>query len=367
MNYAFLLPTLSLGGGERFISEISQYLGKKNKKHFILIIYDNIEYTIGNSAELIILYKNPIITKIPKIRYLYLLFRLWKSVKENKVDLLFCGLDSCSRLSYHLKKFLFPSIKLINICQNNLTNKFSLHKRKEILHYYNYAEKVFACSEGVNNSLINEGYTKKNLFTIPNCVDTEKNKKYLKKVFNNINTYDNQKIKIVTVGSLIRQKNHNLLIEFVYKIIKLGFNCEVNIIGDGQLRKELEKTILNLNLNSIINLVGWKSGSEYFEKLSEHHLFIMTSIYEGLPLAMLEAMSIGLPILSTDCDSGPREVLHNGEFGKLAPINDPNELVNSFISINKDLMKFHILSKQRISKYDRNKIAKDFISLSGIH
>ena len=82
MNYAFLLPTLSLGGGERFISEISQYLGKKNKKHFILIIYDNIEYTIGNSAELIILYKNPIITKIPKIEHkINIEYSIWNILK----------------------------------------------------------------------------------------------------------------------------------------------------------------------------------------------------------------------------------------------------------------------------------------------
>lgn len=367
MNFAFLLPSLSLGGGERFISEISQNLGYKKKKHFVFIFEDKIDYNIGDNAEIIILYKNSIIPKIPKIRYLYLLYRLRKLVKENKIDLLICGLDSCSRLAFHLKKLLFPSIRLINICQNNLTNKFSKNERKEILKYYNCAEKVIACSEGVKNSIINEGYEKNNLYMVPNCVDTLKNKQYISKVYNNIKKYNGQKIKMVSVGSLTDQKNHLLLIEFVNKIIKLGFDCEVNIIGDGHLREKLENDIQSKNLNLFINLCGWKKDLEYYKLLSEHHLFVMSSIYEGLPLAMLEAMSIGLPILSTDCESGPREILKNGEYGMLVPINDPEVLVDSFKKMRKELMKFHTLSKNRINKYDSKNIAKKFASISGIN
>lgn len=128
--------------------------------------------------------------------------------------------------------------------------------------------------------------------------------------------------RVVTVGTLKAQKNHKLLIDAIAEVE--GRKAEVIIVGDGPMRAELEQYIEARGLEDICQLVGKHENPSAFFQSAD--LFVLASNYEGLPNVLVEAMSFGLPIVSTDCPSGPDEILQGGTFGTLVPVGDTKAL-----------------------------------------
>lgn len=140
---------------------------------------------------------------------------------------------------------------------------------------------------------------------------------------------------IVNVGRLDPQKNQMMLINAFSEIIKDYPDYSLIIWGEGRERMNLEKRIDNLQLSSKISLPG--STNNIFDKIKRSALFVMTSDYEGMPNALMEAMALGLPCISTDCPcGGPSELIHNGEDGVLIPVGDKDALINAIKKVLSD-------------------------------
>jgi len=133
---------------------------------------------------------------------------------------------------------------------------------------------------------------------------------------------------IITVGRFERQKNHRLLME-AWKDIENKFPDEKLIIyGDGPLRTEYEKYINEYHLEKRILLPGRIKNVE--ERLASAKLFVLSSDFEGMPNALMEAMAVGVPCISTDCPcGGPRTLIRNQKEGILIPPNDVTALENA--------------------------------------
>ncbi|MBC8116237.1 MAG: glycosyltransferase family 4 protein, partial [Candidatus Saccharimonas sp.] len=113
--------------------------------------------------------------------------------------------------------------------------------------------------------------------------------------------------KIVAIGRLHRQKGFDVLIEAFAKIAPLHQHWTLDIYGEGPERLSLELMIQNLRLTDRVTLRG--IVSDISSPLVEAGLFVMPSRYEGFPNALLEAMACGCPVISTDCPSGPAEII----------------------------------------------------------
>lgn len=145
---------------------------------------------------------------------------------------------------------------------------------------------------------------------------------------------------IVTIGRLSQQKNHKLLITAFSTIASLFPEYTLTIHGEGPLREELEKLINELNLETRVFLCG--SSVDVLEKIIDASLFVFSSDYEGMPNALLEAMALGLPCISTDCPcGGPRAVITDGLNGKLVPVGDVEILADTmkYLLTNTDVAK----------------------------
>lgn len=137
---------------------------------------------------------------------------------------------------------------------------------------------------------------------------------------------------IVTVGRLVPQKNHILLIDAFAKIADEFPEENLIIYGEGPLREEMEKQIADLQLTNRIFLPG--STSRVPEVLSEAKLFVLSSDYEGMPNALMEAMAVGVPVISTDCPcGGPRSLVESESQGQLVPCGDAVALSNCMKAI----------------------------------
>lgn len=134
--------------------------------------------------------------------------------------------------------------------------------------------------------------------------------------------FDNR---IVFVGRLNRQKNIPLLINAFNKIKDNYSEINLEIYGEGFLRSEIQNLIDSLDLNDRVYLMG--AHSDVLKKISGARMFVLPSLYEGMPNALMEAMALGIPSVASDCPcGGPRELINDGQNGFLFENNDLESL-----------------------------------------
>lgn len=130
---------------------------------------------------------------------------------------------------------------------------------------------------------------------------------------------------IVTCGRLSIAKRQDLLIKAFSHIVNKFPQDNLLIYGQGEMKEKLENLIAKLGLQNRVFLMGQSNKVE--EVLSKAKIFVLSSDYEGMPNALMEAMAIGVPSISTDCPcGGPRELIKDGKNGLLIPCNDEEQL-----------------------------------------
>ena len=131
---------------------------------------------------------------------------------------------------------------------------------------------------------------------------------------------------VLAVGRLTRQKDFPTLIR-AFAAIREEAGSRLLIMGEGEERDSLERLISRLGLEGMVELPGFvRNPYPFFGRAS---VLAMSSRWEGLPTVLLEAVSLGVPIVSTDCPSGPREILDGGRFGRLVPVADVDALAEA--------------------------------------
>ena len=142
----------------------------------------------------------------------------------------------------------------------------------------------------------------------------------------------NRRKRIVSAGRLHEQKNHSLLIDAFAKIASDIPEYELVIYGDGDLRESLQKKIYNYKLNDRISLLS--ACKDLWDKIHDASLFVLSYDFEGMPNALMEAMALGIPCLSTDCrPGGARTLIKDGINGFVIPRKDTNALAEKMLYI----------------------------------
>jgi glycosyltransferase involved in cell wall biosynthesis len=143
-------------------------------------------------------------------------------------------------------------------------------------------------------------------------IKSQANKK-VKKIF------PNKVIKLINVGRLTDQKDQILLLKAI-NLIKSKLKVFLIIIGKGQNYKKLKKYIYENNLHNQVKLVGYKKNP--FQYIKQSDIFLLSSRYEGSPNVLVEALILRKYVISTDCPTGPKEILKNGKYGKIFKVGD---------------------------------------------
>jgi len=141
--------------------------------------------------------------------------------------------------------------------------------------------------------------------------------------------------RILSVGSFKLQKNHSLLISAFAKL-PVELNAKLTILGEGGLRSSMERQIAELGLGNKISLPGFfKDPYPWFLSAD---LFVLSSDWEGFGNVIVEALECGVPVVCTDCPSGPSEILEAGRYGILVPVGDADAMA---IAIKESLSQEH--------------------------
>jgi glycosyltransferase involved in cell wall biosynthesis len=127
----------------------------------------------------------------------------------------------------------------------------------------------------------------------------------------------------LAAGRLHRQKGFDVLIS-AFSIVRRSVNCKLIIMGEGEERSTLSRLASQSGFANDIDLIGF-IGNPY-GMMARAKVFVLSSRWEGLPTVLIEAMACGAPVVSTDCPSGPSEILERGRYGALVPVEDADAL-----------------------------------------
>ena len=183
-----------------------------------------------------------------------------------------------------------------------------------------------------------------------------KSKKKAEKIFNK-----NKSLKIINIGRFVDQKDQITLLKAL-NLIKDKVNFEAVIIGKGKLKDSLINFINKNNLKKKIKIISFKKNPYNYIKQSD--ILISTSIYEGLPNVLLEALALKKFIISSDCPTGPKEILLNGKGGLIFKRQNYNQLSKKIIFYikNKNVCKKLLQnSYNAINRFDYNKNINEYL------
>jgi glycosyltransferase involved in cell wall biosynthesis len=137
---------------------------------------------------------------------------------------------------------------------------------------------------------------------------------------------------VLGVGRLSEPKDFPVLIK-AFALVKQRMPARLLILGDGELRSKLEKLIISLGIRADTDLPGFvMDPAAYMRRAS---VFVLSSRWEGLPGVLIQALACGCPIVSTDCPSGPAEILDDGKYGHLVPVGDVEGLAQAIEKVLK--------------------------------
>jgi glycosyltransferase involved in cell wall biosynthesis len=197
-------------------------------------------------------------------------------------------------------------------------------------HFYRAAQGVVAVSDGVADDFANvTGFRRSSIRTIYNPVVTSGFSALAESPVNDPWFAVGEPPVVLGVGRLTTQKDFPTLLH-AFARVRSQRPARLLILGEGDKRTELEALAQQLGLTSDVRLPGYVDNP--YAYMRRCAVFVLSSAYEGLPNALIEAMASGAPVVSTDCPSGPAEILERGRYGCLVPIGDADAMAQAILT-----------------------------------
>ena len=334
LSILFFLNSLSLGGAERATVNLANYWAGKNWEVTIVTLdsksldFYEIHPSIkrialdisGNSSNCInAIFKN-----------IYRIFVLRRLLKQIKPDIALAMMSTANILlalaSIYLKKIITVG------SERTFPPKVPLGRIWESLRttFYNCLSVVVALNQESALWLAQNTKSRK-INIIPNSISfpLPSTEPHI-----DISIIPKGKKKLISVGRLSEEKQFDILISVFQKLIFDFPDWVLVILGEGNIRYQLEKQIKSLKIENHVFLPG--NTGNIGEWYASADIYVLTSRYEGFPNSLVEAMAYGLPVISFDCDTGPRNIIRNGIDGLLVQAENVDELVKALQRLMKN-------------------------------
>ena len=285
-------------------------------------------------------------------------------VKENSVDVIHS--HGYKSNIYAVLSNIKNKKPLVSTCHNWINSNARMG-------FYTFLDKLFlkrfdaviSVSTPVKELLLKSGISPKKISLIENGVNLDRfqvngNGKNLKK---DLRLPDNRKI-IGTVGRLTKEKGHTYFLKAAKKILDLNENCIFLVVGDGELREDLNEEAKSLGISRNILFTGKRDDIP--DLLSLMDIFVLPSLLEGQPMALLEAMAAKRPVIATTVGDIPK-ILKNGELGILVPLFNPEAVADGILSCLNNLEKANQIASMAYSEVAKNyssaRMAKEYLTI----
>ncbi len=173
---------------------------------------------------------------------------------------------------------------------------------------------------------------------------------------------DRDWLTVVTVGRLTEQKDHDTLLRAIREANRER-PVRLFVLGQGERRSELEVLADELGIGEIVEFAGFDPNP--YRYIAGADVFALSSQWEGFGNVLVEALAAGIHVVSTDCPSGPREILDNGRFGELVPVGDSNALAAGILRAGKREVDCKAL-ESHLMQFESRRVAHQYLKEMGV-
>lgn len=316
-RYVFAISHRHGGGAERAITRFANALADKGcDVHFVQLFLHEDDYTLNDNVVFHHVAQPSVRNKL--LRKFSHFMKVGKLLRELKPTFVIPMLETMEYVCFFATRFLRTN--LIYAIRNNPKDM----PKNPLERCFRNVLCFFSTGVFVQNQKQKEYFPRfmhRRIIVIPNIIGES---------FLNGNVHEISEIcNIVTAGRLNTQKDHKTLIE-AFSIVKNRLperKIQLHIYGVGPEEARLKEYISSLQMEDSVLLRGRSNSLE--EVYAQSDLFVLSSIFEGMPNALMEAMAMGLPCISTDCETGPADLIDDKENGMIVPVRDPEAMANA--------------------------------------
>ena len=356
-----IMSALDVGGAQRFCLNICKYFNSEKYDYHVLFLRKgkNEELRrefIANSVAFSELNCKSVMYSIPKIiRY----------ANNTKPDVILSTVGNVD-FAVSIAKLFIPGslffIRKANVVfdnQKNIANRIKLRLEAKV------CDRLIALTDDMKQDYLQYGFKKEKVVVINNMVDLEYIEHRCEDQENEERWFDRNKYKLIIANArMVPEKRYDVLITAFEIVSKKIPEARLMIIGDGPLRKQIEKMIPSSLMNKV-EFLGFQNNPYYY--MCRASVFLLTSDYEGFPNVVIEALACGLPVVATDCKTGPREIIENAVDGWVVNRGNPEAvamgLENVLTKTKEEWNKLSINAKSKAQRYRRENIAKKYMQL----
>ncbi|MDY6933070.1 MAG: glycosyltransferase [Spirochaetota bacterium] len=331
----FVIPSLAGGGAERVLLTLFNNLSNEKYEISLVLFIKQGKFLNELPPDINIID----IDKMSRWDFFNLIFRLRKVIKDIKPASII-GMYYYSSIIAVLSCLFINDRPKIIVCEHGSHSAFlpttrARHLKKLLMKFsYRKADKIVAISQHMKENLIVDLKLKPaNITVINNPIPVKLIKEQaLDSIADDLLNYKKGQI-IISLGRLTQQKRFDRLIR-AFSLVLQQKEVYLIILGQGELLNDLQNLVDELNVKKFVRFLGFKDNP--FAWLSKADIFVLSSDWEGLPMVILEAMACGTPVIATDCPTGPKEIIINGENGFLVQMNDEKALAEAMLALLKD-------------------------------
>ena len=303
MNICILKESLNIGGTERSAANISKIISKDHNVWVALYDASHIQYTYGGT---IIDFRLPprqsLLGKF--INTIYRDIKLRQLIKQKRIDVVY----SFTGIGNRLTRYRYNSMKIIS------ARDFGAMAEKSKLYYkaLNNSSAMICNSEYIRQFFLSKYPDQSNkVFSVYNFIDVDEICKQAKE---DIDAQCNEFIEkhtsiVVSVGRFCKEKGFEFLIESIALARKNNDGIGLMLVGDGKYKQKYLALIERFGLQEHVYFTGFQQNP--YKYMARGTCFVLSSISEGFPNVLVEAMALGLPVIASNCYSGPAEILRN--------------------------------------------------------
>jgi len=314
----FFIYRMGGGGAARTMLNIINHIDRSKFKPMLVTLDFSYTYEsyLREDVEFI---------KLPVQRLRQAIIPLAKLIRQEKPDLLFSTVPNYNTIAILAKILARTKTKLVvrEAAYLGGTTKENL-KLKIYGLLYRMSNRVVALSEGVKQNLILRYHVREDqIKVIYNPVDLNHIKNESEKSVEEELLFDEDRKVIITAGRLVKEKDHASLLKAFARLDK-KINVHLIILGEGELESELKKLAKQLEITDRVSFIGFKQNPYAYIKRAD--VFTLTSTTEGFGHVLVEALALGVPVVSTRCNPGAEEILGEEIYGMLSEVGDVSAL-----------------------------------------
>lgn len=371
LSILLLGTQMATGGAQRVLLDQARWFHENGHKVSVIFLYDkeglHKKWQASVPVKIINLHAFSGYGK-GALSNLVLLLRgaisLWNFLRREKIDIIETFTHDSNMIALPVAWLARVPVRIAT--HHGVIEGFA--RWREIVHSWmmnhNVAHKLVAVSEKTYQISLREGVHKEHIVVIQNGIVPLPIENRSRLEIRKEAEMDVDDLVLLSVGRLVYQKAHEVLIACMPEVLKEFPNAKAWIFGEGPLRTDLQKQIERLGISNSVKLPG--KSDHIPSLLASADIFVLPSRWEGLPIALLEAMSAGLPCIATKVE-GVDEVLVEGKHGLFVPVENPKILAQAILQLLRHpetRMEMGTAARQHIStSYTVDRMCNQYLSL----